>query len=116
MQTNGKRFIIGGSSLILGFLLIAPGLSDYSTAAARGIEAPWSTTIFLISGGLFILVGLGLLIRGFILKHRYQNTVQTWDSREPEATNARPAVFGDRPTWMDRPANHMGDNYGQKRE
>ncbi|GAB3554521.1 hypothetical protein GCM10027404_28820 [Arthrobacter tumbae] len=117
MQKYSKLFIIGGALFIAGILLLAPGVSDYSTAVARDTDMRGSTVLFLAGGGALVLASIVLVIRGALLKRKYMNTVQTWESRtDPETTSARPSMFGDRPAWMDRPANHMGDNYGQKRD
>ena len=117
MQKYSKLFVMGGALFIAGFLLLAPGISDYSTATVRDTGVHGSTWFLLAAGGVTVLASAVLVIRGLLLKRSYMNTVQTWDSRqEPESASARPSMFGDRPAWMDRPANHMGDNYGQKRK
>ncbi|WP_323958873.1 hypothetical protein GC088_09960 [Arthrobacter sp. JZ12] len=117
MQAHSKLFMIGGAIFIVGFLLLASGISAYAAAHSDGAEPQLWSGLLLAVGGVLTLSSAGILIRSLLLQRRASETVQTWDSRDdPDVTRSRPAAFGDRPKWMDRPVNHMGDNYGHKRD
>lgn len=117
MQKGVKLSIAGGALILLSTLFVPQGISEYARAAADGVPAPASAPVYCAIGAVLIAAAIGLLARGYVLRSRDRNTVRGYDSLEAEeATQSRPGYFKDRPGWMDRPVNHMGDNYGHERD
>lgn len=117
MKVGIKQFIAGGALVILSTFFVPQGISGFATAAARNEPVQPGSGVLLAIGAVLVVVAIALFARGHVLRYRYRNTAQSWDTREePDVTDSRPRYFSERPSWMDRPANHMGDNPGHKRD
>lgn len=117
MLVGVKHFIAGGALVILSTFFVPQGISGYAKAAARDVPVPEGSGVLLAIGAVMVVAAIVLFARGHVLRYRYRNTVQTHETRENEdPTASRPGVLSNRPVWMDRPINHLGENTGRKRD
>ncbi|GAB3533160.1 hypothetical protein GCM10027403_06610 [Arthrobacter tecti] len=117
MKIGIKHFIAGGALVILSTFFVPQGISGFATAAARNEPVHPGSGVLLAVGAVMVVLAIALFARGHMLRYRHRRSVQTWETREEvDPTASRPGHFSDRPGWWDRPANHMGDNTGHKRD
>ncbi|WP_028280117.1 hypothetical protein [Arthrobacter sp. H5] len=117
MKNGVGHLIVGGALIILSTFFVPQGISGFATAAAREEPVQSGAGVLLAIGAVMVVAAIVLLARGHFLRNRNRISVATYDTREDEdITSSRPGYFKDRPAWFDHPTNHMGKNYGQKRD
>lgn len=118
MKKEVWLYIGGLVAFFLSTLFIPQGISDFARAAALDEAVPSGAGLNLAIGAILIATAISLLASGYVIRRKQLTTTRTYGDDDPdEITRQRPTLgHTNRQAWMDRPANHMGDNTGHKRD